>query len=231
MPWWQDGACNILSSQCWVAFMVIPLMWQRYFKSFSSDPVMPLLWTVAFIVLTHLVVIRGVRKGIEKFSNMLMPTLFILLLVIVVASCLLPGAGKGIAFLFKPDFSKINSNVLLDALGQSFFSLSLGTACLCTYASYFSRQTNLSKSALQIAGIDTLIAVLAGLMIFPAAFSVGVRPDEWSLTHLHHLAQCLSASVQPRARLYHQRIVLCAPGLGGTDFDHFHARDRHSNVL
>lgn len=148
-----------------------------YFKSFSSDPVKPLLWTVAFIVLTHLVVIRGVRKGIEKFSNMLMPTLFILLLIIVVASCLLPGAGKGIAFLFKPDFSKIDSNVLLDALGQSFFSLSLGTACLCTYASYFSRQTNLSKSALQIAGIDTFIAVLAGLMIFPAAFSVGVRPD------------------------------------------------------
>lgn len=148
-----------------------------YFKSFSSDPVKPLVWTVAFILMTHLVVIRGVRKGIEKFSNMLMPTLFILLLVIVVASCLLPGGGKGVEFLFKPDFGKLNRNVFLDALGQGFFSLSLGTACLCTYSSYFSRQTNLMKSAFQIAGIDTLIAVLAGLMIFPAAFSVGVRPD------------------------------------------------------
>ena len=149
----------------------------RYFQEFSSHPVKPLLWTVAFILLTHLVVIRGVRRGIERFSNLLMPTLFVLLLIVVVASCLQPGAGRGVAFLFKPDFTKISRGVLLDALGQAFFSLSLGTACLCTYASYFSRQTNLLRSAGQIAGIDTLIAILAGLMIFPAAFSVGVNPD------------------------------------------------------
>ena len=148
-----------------------------YFKSFSSDPIKPLLWTVVFILLTHLVVIRGVRRGIEKFSNVLMPTLFVLLLVIVVASCMLPGAVKGVEFLFKPDFTKVTRGVLLDALGQAFFSLSLGTACLCTYASYFGRQTNLRKSAGQIALIDTLVAILAGLMIFPAAFSVGVNPD------------------------------------------------------
>lgn len=149
----------------------------RYFQEFSSHPVKPLLWTVAFILLTHLVVIRGVRRGIERFSNLLMPTLFVLLLIVVVASCLQPGAGRGVAFLFKPDFTKISRGVLLDALGQAFFSLSLGTACLCTYASYFSRQANLLRSAGQIAGIDTLIAILAGLMIFPAAFSVGVNPD------------------------------------------------------
>jgi NSS family neurotransmitter:Na+ symporter len=89
----------------------------------------------------------------------------------------LPNAYKGIEFLYKPDFSKLNSTVIFDALGQSFFSLSLGSACLCTYASYFSRQTNLLKSAGQIALIDTLVAILAGLMIFPAAFSVGVKPD------------------------------------------------------
>ncbi|MGI6231247.1 MAG: sodium-dependent transporter [Prevotella sp.] len=150
---------------------------QQYFKTFTSDPIQPVVWTVGFILLTHLVVIRGVRRGIERFSNMLMPTLFVLLIVIVVASCLLPGAGDGIRFLFQPDFSKLNQSVMLDALGQAFFSLSLGTACLCTYASYFSRQTNLLKSAGQIAGLDTLIAILAGLMIFPAAFSVGVQPD------------------------------------------------------
>lgn len=148
-----------------------------YFTKFSSNPVEPLLWTLVFIVLTHLVVVRGVRKGIEKMSNILMPTLFVLLLVIVVVSCSLPDAGKGISFLFKPDFSKVTKSVFLDGLGQAFFSLSLGTACLCTYASYFTRQTNLLKSSVQIVSIDTLVAILAGLMIFPAAFSVGVNPD------------------------------------------------------
>lgn len=148
-----------------------------YFKTFSSDPIRPLIWTIAFILITHMVVIRGVRKGIEKVSNMLMPTLFVLLLIIAVASCMLPGAGEGIEFLFKPDFSKVTHSVFLDSLGQAFFSLSLGTACLCTYASYFSRQTNLLKSAGQIVFLDTMVAILAGLMIFPAAFSVGVNPD------------------------------------------------------
>lgn len=148
-----------------------------YFTKFSSNPVEPLLWTMIFLVMTHLVVVRGVRKGIEKMSNILMPTLFVLLLVIVVVSCCLPDAGKGISFLFKPDFSKVTKSVFLDGLGQAFFSLSLGTACLCTYASYFTRQTNLLKSSAQIVGIDTLVAILAGLMIFPAAFSVGVNPD------------------------------------------------------
>lgn len=148
-----------------------------YFKTFSSDPVKPLIWTVVFILITHLVVMKGVRNGIEKASNILMPMLFVLLLIIVCSSCSLPGAGKGISFLFHPDFSKLNGNVFLDALGQAFFSLSLGTACLCTYASYFSRQTNLAKSAVQITLVDTFVAILAGLMIFPAAFSVGVSPD------------------------------------------------------
>ena len=150
---------------------------KTYFQTFASDPVKPALWTVAFILLTHLVVVRGVRNGIEKASKILMPLLFVLLVVLVIASCTLPGAMKGVEFLLKPDFSKVDENVMLEALGQAFFSLSLGTACLCTYASYFGRNTNLLKSASQIALIDTMIAILAGLMIFPAAFSVGVNPD------------------------------------------------------
>ena len=150
---------------------------KNYFIEFSSNPLKPTLWAVAFILITHLVVIRGVRGGIERASNLLMPTLFVLLIIIVAASCMLPGASKGVEFLLKPDFSKLNHSVFLEALGQAFFSLSLGTACLCTYASYFSRQTNLLRSAVQIALIDSLIAILAGLMIFPAAFSVGVNPD------------------------------------------------------
>lgn len=154
-----------------------PAYVEQYFKSFSSNPWKPILWLVVFFLITHFVIVRGVQKGIEKASKLMMPLLFILLIVIAVASCLLPGAHKGISFLFSPDFSKVDSNVLLGALGQAFYSLSLGMGCLCTYASYFSRETNLMKSAVQIASIDTMIAILAGLMIFPAVFSVGGNVD------------------------------------------------------
>lgn len=150
---------------------------QECFGSLCNDPVRPALLSVAFVFMTHFVVSRGVKKGIEKASNILMPLLFILLIILVVTSCLLPGAMKGVEFLFMPDFSKVTSKVVLDAMGQAFFSLSLGTACLCTYASYFTKKTNLGASAMQIIAIDVLIAILAGLMIFPAAFSVGVSPD------------------------------------------------------
>ena len=150
---------------------------QNYFQTFSCDPIKPAALGVAFILITHFIIIRGVHNGIERASKLLMPLLLILLLIIVVASCSLPGALEGIEFLLKPDFSKVNGKVCLEALGQAFFSLSLGTACLCTYASYFTRQTKLLYSATQIALIDFLIALMAGLMIFPAAFSVGVQPD------------------------------------------------------
>ena len=148
----------------------------HYFAEFSSDPWRPVIWTLAILAITCLVIVNGVRSGIERTSKMLMPTLFILLLVIVVASCLLPGGERGMEFLFKPDFTKLDSDAFLGALGQSFYSLSIAMGCICTYASYFKRQTNLLKSALQVSLLDTLIAVLAGLMIFPAAFSVGVNP-------------------------------------------------------
>lgn len=138
---------------------------------------MPLFWTLVVIIVTHVVIINGVRGGIEKISKMLMPTLFILLVMMVVAACLLPNASKGIAFLFVPDWGKVTSDVFLGALGQSFYSLSIAMGCICTFASYFSRQTNLIKSALQISALDSLVAILAGLVIFPAAFSVGVQPN------------------------------------------------------
>jgi NSS family neurotransmitter:Na+ symporter len=149
----------------------------KYFQTFSTHPWKPCLWAVAFILITHLVIVRGVQKGIERASKVLMPLLFVLLITIVIASCSLPGAIGGIEFLLLPDFSKVTHDTLLEALGQAFFSLSLGTCCLCTYASYFSQDTHLLKSAAQIALIDTGIAILAGLMIFPAAFSVGIQPD------------------------------------------------------
>ena len=196
-PWRGVGLLGILCSTIILGFYSVVAGWclqylyasiagqlsgdadyvRSYFQEFSSSLLRPILWSVGFVLLTHLVIIRGVKKGIERISKLLMPTLFVLLIILVIASCMLPGAMTGVEFLFKPDFSKITSDVILAALGQSFFSLSLGTACLCTYASYFGRETNLLKSAVQISIIDTIIAILAGLMIFPAAFSVGVSPD------------------------------------------------------
>ncbi len=154
-----------------------PAYFSQFFADFSSHPGKPVFWLVAIMLMTYLIVENGVRNGIERASKILMPTLFVLLLIIVGASCMLPGADKGILFLFKPDWSSVNSNVFLSALGQSFYSLSIAMGCICTYASYFSRQTNLSKSAIQIGIIDSIVAILSGLMIFPAAFSVGVSPD------------------------------------------------------
>ena len=154
-----------------------PEYFKTYFMELSSDPIKPVFWTVVILLMAYLIIENGVRNGIEKASKAMMPTLFILLLLIVGAACVLPGADKGIEFLFNPDFSKINSDVFLGALGQSFYSMSIAMGCLCTYASYFSDETNLTKSASQIAVIDCMVAILAGLMIFPAAFSVGVSPD------------------------------------------------------
>ena len=196
-PWKFIGYLGILTSTIILGFYAVVAGWclqylfasivgqlsgdvqyvKTYFQDFSCHPVYPVLWGVYFILVTQWVVMRGVRSGIERASKFLMPILLILLLVLVVASCMLPGAVDGIRFLLKPDFSKLSGGVMLEALGQAFFSLSLGTACLCTYASYFTKDTNLLNSAGQIALLDTIIAVLAGLMIFPAAASVGVSPD------------------------------------------------------
>lgn len=127
--------------------------------------------------MTHFIIVKGVEKGIEKSAKIMMPMLFLLLIVLAVCSVSLPGARAGIEFLLKPDFSKVDGNVLLGAMGQAFFSLSLGMGCLCTYASYFRNDTNLPKTALNVGWIDTMVAILAGFIIFPAAFSVGIQPD------------------------------------------------------
>ena len=147
------------------------------FQSFSSNPWRPALWLTLFLLATHFIIVKGVEKGIEKSSKIMMPTLFIIILILVGCSVTLPGAGKGIEFLLKPDFSKVDGNVFLGAMGQAFFSLSLGMGCLCTYASYFIKNTNLTRTAFSVGIIDTFVAVLAGFIIFPAAFSVGIQPD------------------------------------------------------
>jgi len=154
-----------------------PAYISSYFESFSQDPVKPVFWTFLILLATYLIIENGVRDGIERASKFMMPILFILLLIIVVASCMLPNANKGIEFLLNPDMSKVNGDVFLAALGQAFYSLSIAMGCICTYASYFSKHTNLPGVAVQIGVIDFLVALLAGLVIFPAAFSVGVNPD------------------------------------------------------
>lgn len=149
----------------------------NYFQTFSQDPVRPIVWLLSFLLLTHFVIVKGVKDGIEKSSKILMPVLFLLIVVLAACSLSLPNANLGLEFLLKPDFSKVNADVFLGAMGQAFFSLSLGMGCLSTYASYFGNDTRLGKTALSVGVIDTLVAILAGLIIFPAAFSVGIQPD------------------------------------------------------
>lgn len=147
------------------------------FQEFSQDPFRPIVWLLAFLLFTHYIVIKGVKDGIEKSSKIMMPVLFVLIVVLAICSMTLPNANKGLEFLLKPDFSKVNADVFLGAMGQAFFSLSLGMGCLSTYASYFGSDTRLGKTALSVGVIDTFVAILAGLIIFPAAFSVGIQPD------------------------------------------------------
>lgn len=146
------------------------------FTAFSTGVFRPILWTVVFIALTHIIIVSGVKEGIERASKVMMPMLFLILIALCVRSITLPGASEGLTFLFNPDFSKIDSSVVLSAMGQAFFSLSIGMGCLITYASYFGKQTNLQTTALQVTILDTLVAVLAGVMIFPAVFSFGIEP-------------------------------------------------------
>lgn len=147
------------------------------FAAFTADPLKPFLCLVAFVTLTTAIVILGVRKGIERGSKIMMPLLLLLLVVLAVCSLSLPGSMEGVKFLFHPDFSKITTHVWLEALGQAFFTLSVGIGTLMTYASYFSPKVNIVKDAYHVAIIDTLVAILAGVIIFPAAMSVGVSPD------------------------------------------------------
>lgn len=146
------------------------------FEAFTSDNLRPLLWTMIFLGLNTYVLLAGVTKGIERASNVLMPLLFLLLIVLCINSLTLSGAEEGLRFLFAADFTQITPRVCLGALGQAFFSLSIGLGCMMTYASYFKADTRIGRTAFTTAGVDTLVAILAGVIIFPAVFSFGVSP-------------------------------------------------------
>ncbi|HBG52981.1 MAG TPA: sodium-dependent transporter [Rikenellaceae bacterium] len=198
-PWGAVGIVGVVAAFCIMAFYTVVGGWtldyifrsvihlfskpditaiESQFTTLVTSPVRPILWTVIFILFSALIVMSGIKKGIEKYSRIMMPFLFLMVVILMIRSITLPGAEKGISFLVKPDFSKINTQVLLAALGQAFFSLSLGMGCMITYGSYIPKRENLTKLAFTTAMSDTLFAILAGLAIMPAVFSFGISPQE-----------------------------------------------------
>lgn len=156
---------------------LLPMVAGMEFEAYSSSPNWPLVAHFAFITLCVLVVIKGVKSGIERWNRILMPALFVIILLLVIRGITLTGASAGLKFLFLPDFSKLTGDVMLTALGHAFFTLSLGMGAMMTYGSYLSRKENLMKSALWIVVMDTVVALLAGTAIFSAVFAMGFEPS------------------------------------------------------
>jgi NSS family neurotransmitter:Na+ symporter len=154
-----------------------PVELNTMYGDFVSGSFWPVLWMLIFLLLTSTIVVAGVSKGIEKYTKILMPVLLVIIIILDIRAITLPGAGEGLEFLFKPDFSKLTGNAVLEALGQAFFSLSLGMGTIITYGSYINRKERLMSTAASVSFADTLIAVLAGVAIFPAVFAFNIEPD------------------------------------------------------
>lgn len=146
------------------------------FIALQSNPVKQIIWMILFTLLTAFFILSGVKKGIEQSAKIMMPMLFLLLVILALRAITLDGAEAGLNFLFRPDLSHVKSTLFLDAMGQAFFSLSLGMGCMITYGSYFNDKTPLVKTAVQVSVLDTLVAILAGVVIFPAAFALTANP-------------------------------------------------------
>ncbi len=195
--WWIMGYLGILGAVLIIGFYTVVAGWTlEYltksltgeltasatsadlhvrFGSFITSTWQPILWIIVFMGLNYFILIKG-AAGIEKVSNVLMPLLFLILIVFCINSLMLPKTSEGLQFLFTPDFSAVTPRMLLSALGQSFFSLSLGIGCMTTYASYFSDKIHLGRDAAIMAILDTTVATLAGIIIFPAVFTYGFSP-------------------------------------------------------
>ena len=150
------------------------------FTGFLNSPFRPYLWFLIFMGLTALIIISGVKNGIERYAKILMPFLLVLLVILCIRAITLKGANEGLRFLFHPDVSKITPKVILEALGQGFFSLSIGMGTLITYGSYIRKKDNLASTALYVTVSDTIVAILAGVAIFPAVFALGGTPASGS---------------------------------------------------
>lgn len=205
--WWVTGVLGLLAAYAILAFYLVVAGWTlEYLVSsvtgdlystiagdapgssaqfthrmaeYVATPVKPVLFTIALILINAVVLLGGVQKGIEKMSNLLMPVLFLLLVIFCGVALSLPAAGEGLAFFLKPDFSKITPGVCINALGQSFFSLSLGMGTLVTYSSYFPKDTRLGRTAVTVAWLDLLVAVMMGIVIFPAVMSFGLANESF----------------------------------------------------
>lgn len=147
------------------------------FEDFAARPGLVIPLFGVFILLTILIVEGGIQKGIERWSKVLMPVLIALCGVVIVRSLTLDGAMAGVKYYLHPDFSKINADVVMKAMGQAFFSLSVGWGLMITYGSYMSRQQDIVTGAIWVAGMDTMVALLGGFMVFPAVFAFGMAPD------------------------------------------------------
>ncbi|MCA1061594.1 sodium-dependent transporter [Rossellomorea aquimaris] len=148
------------------------------FESIIANPKEVMIAQFAFIVLTILVVQGGIQKGIERASRYMMPALFILFIILVIRSLTLEGAMEGVRFLLLPDWSYLNGETVLLALGQAFFALTVGLSVMVTYASYLSKEDSMPRSAISVSGLNIFISLLAGLVIFPAVYALGFKPDE-----------------------------------------------------
>lgn len=149
----------------------------QQFDNFVASGWEPILWLMVFILLSSIIVAFGVEKGIERYNKILMPLLFIIIVGLCVNSFTLSGFNEGMQFLFHPDFSKISPSVVLNALGQAFFSLSLGMGTMVTYGSYMQKNDNLLTTSSSVVTLDFAVAMLAGIAIFPAVFSFGIAPN------------------------------------------------------
>ncbi len=154
------------------------IQYKILFETIVSDPSSSIMWMIIFMAFTVLIVMSGIKEGIERSAKVLMPLLFVLLLILAGRSMSLPGADEGIRFLLEPDFTKLTGRSILTALGQAFFSLSVGVGVMIIYGSYIKKDVNLSSTTIKISVADISIAVLAGLAIFPAVFAYGVNPSE-----------------------------------------------------
>ena len=177
IPCFYFVVCGWILNYIWL-FLTnnIPTNFANYFGSFSSGIWTPVVLTLAFLLITAIFPFRGVNKGIEKANNVMMPLFLIMLIFLAGFALTLPNAKEGIEFMFKPDFSEFNKEMILIALGQALFTLSIGMGAIITYGSYLKDDTNVLKSSYILIACDTFIALLSGIMIFPIVFSFGVAP-------------------------------------------------------
>ncbi|MDC0584561.1 sodium-dependent transporter [Bacteroidales bacterium] len=171
--WSIEYLINSLSNSFWE---LTPQQYSDLFDSLVVSGIKPVIYLVIFMSLTALIVMAGVKDGIEKYAKILMPFLLLIIIILDIRAITLPGASKGLEFFFRPDFSKLNAHAVLEALGHAFFSLSLGMGVLITYGAYVGKKENLSTTALQVTIADTVIAILAGVAIFPAVFAFDLNP-------------------------------------------------------